>query len=66
VKNAAKTAAVAGAVVTTVWLIENVRLFGVVMVPTAIAAAMLIVYFDGRATLLGESLTERNEQRKAA
>jgi hypothetical protein len=66
VNKAAKTAAVAVALVTTVWSIENVRLFGRVMVPTAIVAALLVLYFDGRARSLSESFTKRNEQRKAA
>lgn len=66
VKQAAKTTAVAVALITAVWLIEEVRLFGLVMVPIAIVAALLVVYFDWRAKLLSESVAERNAQRKAA
>ena len=63
---ATKTTAVAVALVTAVWLIEDVRLFGVVMIPTAIVAALLVLYFDWRAKLFSEILAERNEQRRAA
>ena len=66
VKQAAKTTAVAVALITAVWLIEEVRLFGLVMIPTAVVAALLVVYFDWRAKLLSESVAERNAQRKAA
>ena len=65
-KKATKTTAVAVALVTAVWLIEDVRLFGVVMIPTAIVAALLVLYFDWRAKLFSEILAERNEQRRAA
>ena len=63
-RHAAKTTAVAVALVTAVWLIEDVRLFGVVMIPTAIVAALLVLFFDWRAQLF--SGAERNEQPKAA
>lgn len=63
---ATKTTAVAVALVTAVWLIEEVRLFGVVMIPIAIVAALLVVYFDWRAKVSSELFAERNEQRKAA
>ena len=63
---AIKTMAVAVALITAVWLIEEVRLFGVVMIPIAIVAALLVVYFDWRAKVFSELLAERNEQRKAA
>ena len=51
-RHAAKTTAVAVALVTAVWLIEDVRLFGVVMIPTAIVAALLVLFFDWRATIV--------------
>ena len=65
-KQAVKVAAVAVALVTLVWLIEEVRLFGLVMIPTAIAAVLLVVYFDWRSKLIRESRAERHAPRKAA
>jgi hypothetical protein len=58
--------AVATALVTAVWLIEDVRLFGVVIVPAAIVAALLVLYFDWRAKLFRGSDAERTEQHQAA
>ena len=63
---ATTTTAMAVALVTAVWLIEEVRLFGLVMIPIAIAAAVLVVYFDWRAKVFSELFAERNEQRQAA
>lgn len=62
---ATQTMAVAVAVITAVWLIHDVRLFGLVMIPIAIVAALLVVYFDWRAKVFSEICAERNEQRKA-
>jgi hypothetical protein len=36
------------------------------MLPTAIVAGLLVVYFDWRAKLLNQLRDERNEHRKAA
>ena len=52
--------------ITAVWLAEEVRVFGLVMLPTAIVAGLLVVYFDWRAQLLDRFRDERNESRKAA
>jgi hypothetical protein len=37
--------------ITAVWLTEEVRVLGLVMLPTGIVAALLVVYFDWRAEL---------------
>ena len=37
---------------TAIWLTEEVRVIGLVMLPTAIVAGLLVVYFDWRAKLL--------------
>ena len=52
--------------ITAVWLTEEVRLFGLVMLPTTIVAGLLVLYFDWRAKLLNPIRYERNEHRKAA
>jgi hypothetical protein len=52
--------------ITAVWLTEEVRVFGLVMLPTAIVAGLLVVYFDWRANLLSRIREKRHEYRKAA
>lgn len=52
--------------ITAVWLTQEVRVFGLVMLPTAIVAGLLVVYFDWRAKLVSRIRDERNEYRKAA
>ena len=52
--------------ITAVWLTEEVRVFGLVMLPTVIVAGLLVVYFDWRAKRLDRIRDERNEYRKAA
>ena len=52
--------------ITAVWLTEEVRLFGLVMLPTTIVAGPLVLYFDWRAKLLDQIRYERNEHREAA
>lgn len=52
--------------ITAVWLTEEVRVFGLVMLPTGLVAGLLIVYFDWRAKLLNRIRAERNEYRRAA
>jgi hypothetical protein len=37
--------------ITAVWLTEEVRVVGLVILPTAIVAGLLVVYFDWRAKL---------------
>ena len=52
--------------ITAVWLTEEVRVFGLVLLPTAIVAGLLVVYFDWRAKLLSRIRDERHEYLKAA
>ena len=52
--------------ITAVWLTAEVRVFGLVMLPTAIVAGLLVVYFDWRAKLRRRVLGERDAYRKAA
>ena len=52
--------------ITAVWLTQEVRVFGLVMLPTAIVAGLLVVYFDWRAQLLSRIRDERNKYRRAA
>jgi hypothetical protein len=51
---------------TAVWLTGEVRVFGVVALPTAIVASLLVVYFDWREKLLRRMLAEPKDYRKAA
>ena len=51
---------------TAVWLTEQVRVFGLVMLPTAIVAGLLVVYFDWRAKVFKRIRDHRYEGRKAA
>ena len=51
---------------TAVWLTSEVRVFGLVILPTAIVAGLLVVYFDWRAKLRRRVLAERDTYRKAA
>ena len=37
---------------TAVWLTEEVRVFGLVMLPTAIVASLLVLYFDWRGRMM--------------
>ena len=52
--------------ITAVWLTEEVKVFGLAMLPTAIFAGLLVVFFDWRAKLLGRTRDEQDEYRKAA
>jgi len=52
--------------ITAVWLTSEVRVFGLVMLPIAIVAGLLVVYFDWRAKLRRRILAERDTYRKAA
>jgi len=51
---------------TAGWLTEELRVTGLVMLPTAIVAGLLVVYFEWRAKLLNPIRDERHEHRKAA
>jgi hypothetical protein len=57
---------VMAAAITAVWLTEGVRMFGLVMLPTAIVAGLLVVYFEWRAKLLNRIRDHRKDERKAA
>jgi hypothetical protein len=57
---------VMSAEIAGVWLTEELRVFGLVMLPTAIIAGLLVVYFDWRAKLLNQIRDERNQYQKAA
>ena len=46
--------------VTAVWLTEEVRVVGLVTLPTAIVASFLVLYFDSRAKLQRRILAERD------
>ena len=46
--------------VTAVWLTEEVRVFGLVILPTGIVAGLLVVYFDWRAKLRRRAGAGRN------
>ena len=51
---------------TAVWLTGEVRVFGLVALPTTIVASLLVVYFDWREKLLRRMLAEPKDYRKAA
>ena len=46
--------------VAAVWLTEEVRVVGLVILPTAIVASLLVLYFDWRAKLQRRILAERD------
>jgi hypothetical protein len=52
--------------VTAVWLTAELRVFGLLILPTAIVAGLLVVYFEWRAKLRHRVLGERDTYRKAA
>ena len=52
--------------ITAVWLTAEVRVFGLVILPTAIVAGLLVVYFEWRAQLRRRVVGERDTYRKAA
>jgi uncharacterized membrane protein len=51
---------------TAVWLTGEVRVFGLVALPAAIVAGLLVVYFDWREKLLRRMLAEPKDFQKAA
>jgi hypothetical protein len=52
--------------ITAVWWTEEVRMLALVLLPAAIVAALLVLYFDWRARVRRHILAERKEQRNAA
>ena len=52
--------------ITAVWLTEQARVFGLVMLSTAIVAGLLVVYFEWRAKVLSRIRDERYDGRKRA
>jgi hypothetical protein len=51
---------------TAVWLTGEIRVFGLVVLPTAIVAPLLVVYFDWREKLRRRMLADPEDYRKAA
>jgi Na+/glutamate symporter len=51
---------------TAVWLTSKVRVFAPVMLPSAIVAGLLVVYFDWRARLRNRILASRDDHWEAA
>jgi hypothetical protein len=49
-----------------VWLMEELRVFGLVILPTVIVAGLVVVYFQWRARLLDRIRDERSEHQRAA
>jgi hypothetical protein len=45
---------------TAVWLTEDARVFGLIALPTAIVASLLVLYFDWRARVQRRILAERH------
>jgi hypothetical protein len=54
------------AAATAVWLTSEVRVFGLVMLPTAIVAGLLVVYFDWRGKLRHRIPANRHDYRAVA
>lgn len=52
--------------IATVWSRSDLRVIGLVVAPTAIAAGLLVVYFNWRAKLRRRVLRERDAYRQAA
>ena len=44
-----------------VWLTEEVRVVGLIALPTAIVASLLVLYFDWRARVQRRILAERHD-----
>ena len=51
--------------ITAVWLTQEVRVIGLVTLPTAIVAGLLVVYFEWRAKLVDWMRDGRREHRQA-
>ena len=52
--------------ITAVWLTDEVRVFGLVILPTGIVAGLLVVYLDCGRNLRRRVLAERGGHRTAA
>ena len=52
--------------ITAVWLTEEIRVFGLVVLPTVVVAGLLVVYFGWRTQLLSRIRDERYDDREAA
>ena len=52
--------------IPAVWLTEEVRMFGLVILPTGMMAGLLVVYFDWRVKLRRRVMAERDGYRTAA
>lgn len=52
--------------ITAVWLTSEARVFGLVILPTAVVASLLVLYFDWRAKLRRRALTDGDVYREAA
>jgi hypothetical protein len=55
--------AVMAAGITAVWMTGEVRVLGLVILPTAVVAGLLVLYFDWRGTLRRRILAERDADR---
>jgi len=47
---------------TAVWLTEEIRVFGLVVVPPVIVASLLVLYFDWRRELLRPMVAEHDDE----
>jgi hypothetical protein len=52
--------------VTAMWLTNEVRVLALVILPAAIVASLLVVYFDWRTRLRRRVMAEAEERRTAA
>jgi hypothetical protein len=55
-----------GTGITAVWLTEELKAIGLVVLPIAIVTGLLVVYFEWRTRLLNQFRDGRHEQRKVA
>ena len=53
---------VMAAAITAVWLTEEVRVVSLVILPTAVVASLLVLYFDWRGKLHRRIVAERDER----
>jgi hypothetical protein len=52
--------------IIAVWSTEEVRVLALVILPTAVVASLLVMYFDWRAKLLNRIRDERHQYRQTA
>ena len=52
--------------IIAVWLTEEVRVFGLVLLPTGIVTALLVLYFDWRTRMRLRVPSDSEEPRRAA